>query len=126
MNNKAQIATFEKHERQIQVYHREISVLSKKRENDAVNKFKLALINSTLRELNAIIGTPLEGFEFFDENLLPTNSDVALVLAQYVSAVYAFRVSSTERNANGSWYWVINGKMAVETENPVHFQYTEK
>lgn len=126
MKTVAEIGTFEKHERQIKVYLREVSNLSKKRENDAVNKFKLGLINSTLRELNAIIGKPLEGFELFDESLLPTNSDVALVLAQYVAAVYAFRVDNTMRDPSGQWYWVMKGKMVTKTQHPTDFRYVDK
>jgi hypothetical protein len=124
VKSETDAATFEKHERHLHVYYREMSALSKKRANDALNKFKLALINTTIRELNTIIGRPLEGFDLFDETLLPSNSDVSLVLAQYVAATFDFRVANTKA-IRGKYYWVLNGKPLAETESPSKFVYRE-
>ena len=116
---------FEKNERQLHVFYKEISALSKKSSNDGVNKFKLALINKCLQEANGAIGNPLEGFESFEESLLPSNSDVALVLGQYVAAMYAFRKANT-KSFGSSWYWMENGERVLETGQPYNFKYQEK
>lgn len=97
MKKAQEFEDFEKNERQLHVFYKEISALSKKSPNDGVNKFKLALINKCIAELNGAIGNPLDGFVVFEESLLPTNSDAALVLNQYVAAVHAFRVDNTDR-----------------------------
>jgi hypothetical protein len=118
---------YEKIERQLHVFYKEISALSKKSSNDGVNKFKLGLINNCLRELNAAIGPPLEGFEIFEESLLPSNSDVALILGQYVAAIYAFRVANTGPSSlHGGWFWMVDGEPSLKTREPYHFQYSEK
>jgi hypothetical protein len=126
MKNETEIESFEKHERQLHVYFREISILSKKHPNDALNKFKLALINNTIRVLNSIVGNPLDGFELFDEDLLPSNSDVALILAQYVTAIYEYRAHNTEQDSfSRDYHWMVRGKKSTQTSAPVSFRYKE-
>jgi len=97
--------------------------LSKKTANDGVNKFKLALINNCLRGMNGFIGSPLEGFETFDESLLPSNSDVALILGQYVAAMYAFRLAHTGRSdRDGGWWWMVESEPIFKALEPYHFK----
>lgn len=62
--------------------------LSDKKPNDTVNEFKLNIVNKLLAEANnelEALGsiTPISGFTQFDENALPSNSDVLLVLTIY-------------------------------------------
>lgn len=58
--------------------------LSEKKPNDAVNEFKLNIVNKILAEANKELGrTPIEGFSQFNTDMLPTNSDVLFVLALY-------------------------------------------
>lgn len=62
--------------------------LSDKKPNDTVNEFKLNIVNELLAEANNELealgsGTPISGFTQFDENALPSNSDVLLVLTIY-------------------------------------------
>lgn len=68
----------------------DMAELSKKKPDDAVNKFKLTLINEVILSANELLGKgnlPLKGFEQFDVESLPTNSDVMMVLTQYVRAL---------------------------------------
>ena len=67
----------------------DMAELSKKKPDDAVNKFKLGVINSLIVEANAILNDrqPIKDFQQFDEISLPTNSDVMVVLTQYVRAL---------------------------------------
>ena len=86
--------------------------LSKKKPNDAVNKFKLKLVNNLLRIANKILTKnymPFEDFKLFDEDDLPTNSDVVVIIAQYVACLKKFGRDSTEYH-DYTHYWVINGK----------------
>jgi hypothetical protein len=124
IKNSADVELFERLERQLHVFYKEISALSKKKANDGVNKFKLAFVNNCLKEANGLIGCPLEGFEAFDYELLPTNSDVAMVLGQYVSAVYAFRQGNT-RQVHNEWHWMVDGEPDAKTRAPMYMQYKE-
>jgi hypothetical protein len=125
-NIKAEdVANFEKLERQLHVFYKEISALSKKSANDGVNKFKLGLLNKCISGVNELTGPPLEDFEVFDVDSLPSNSDVALVIGQYVSALLAVRKANTESEL-GNWYWMSNGKKVSPTEHPSNFTYSEK
>ncbi len=120
-------AEFEISERQLHVFYKEISALSKKSSNDGVNKFKLALINGCLEKVNAIIGNPLEGFERFEESLVPSNSDVAMILGQYVAAMYAYRLANTTHSSlENAWFWMVKDKRMLETRDPHFFKYLEK
>ena len=54
--NRGQLDVFEKLVGQIQSIYEELSVLSKKSPNDAVNKFKLTFVNTMLAESNQLLG----------------------------------------------------------------------
>lgn len=62
--------------------------LSEKRPNDTVNEFKLNIVNKLLAEANNELEAfgnkpPIANFTQFDETVLPSNSDVLLVLTLY-------------------------------------------
>jgi hypothetical protein len=119
---------FEKLEQQLHSFLAEVSELSKKKPNDALNKFKLKFINATLEALNRLLDEhrPFKDFASFDADDLPTNSDVVVILAQYATATYNFRRSQTVQ-VNYKWYWVVRGKPPeIETERPEHFRYEQK
>lgn len=65
-----QVDTFEKVQAQLEGLHSEISALSKKSQNDALNKFKLKFVNQILTEANVVLGDgykPFGNFQIFDE-----------------------------------------------------------
>jgi len=75
---------------QLKSLHNEISLLSKKSPVDTVNKFKLKLINSVLESANQLLGEkdkPFKDFTVFNEDDLPNNSDVVMILSQYISCI---------------------------------------
>jgi|SRR6185437_7755953 len=127
MKSEEQVEEFERLEQQLHSMLTEVSELSKKKANDGVNKFKLKFINVILVELNEIIGTdkPFEDFEKFDENDLPTNSDVVVMLSQYAAAVNRFRTQNTQFSTHDRlWRWLINKKLSdIKTDNPTHYKY---
>ena len=79
---------------QLIAIHREISLLSKKSPNDAINSFKLKTINEIIASANDVLGQsyrPVKGFEQFEENDVPTTSDVVFIVAQYKEEISRFR-----------------------------------
>jgi len=92
--------------------------LSKKKPNDAVNKFKLRLVNTILEQSNGFLEEdgykPFESFETFDEDEVPSNSDVVLILSQYLGCLKKYGLDNTYYQ-DYKHYWIINGK-AVNVE----------
>lgn len=83
---------------QIQGFYGEISVLSKGKPDNPLNAFKLKLINQKLTEANTVLTgeyQPLKGFTVFDDVSLPSNSDVVMVLAQYLNRLGALKGSAS-------------------------------
>lgn len=118
-----QIHNFEKVQAQLDGLHIEISVLSKKSQNDALNKFKLKFVNQTLKEANLILTDkykPFEDFEKFDDEDLPTNSDVNLILGQYLNCMEKLRTDNIERTGINKWVWTSNNKATqIITSQPL-------
>lgn len=79
----------------------EMKELSKKNPDTTVNLFKLNYINEIIIEANKIlIGKykPSISFEKFDEEKLPSNSDIVMILAQYMNSFGDYYV---ENNPQG-------------------------
>jgi hypothetical protein len=128
MKSESQIEMFERAESQLKVFRREIAGLSRKKPNDGVNKFKLGHINNAVDTANTLLGDrrPLQGFDHFNTDDVPTNSDVAFVLAQYTEAIYRFRQEYTTYHAR-RYFWIVKGKLSEhETGPPSNFAYSEK
>ncbi|MBK7888524.1 MAG: hypothetical protein IPJ86_14965 [Bacteroidetes bacterium] len=126
---KEDVNKFEKVQSQIEGLLLEVTNLVKKSPNDAVNKFKLKFINEILIEANAVLGKtykPLSSFEKFDEDDLPSNSDVSFILSQYLSCFEKLRADNIFRKKeyDGNkyfyeWYWVIgNSESTIKTAPP--------
>jgi hypothetical protein len=115
------VETFIKTQSQLEELYTEISILSKKSQNDALNKFKLKFVNQLLDEANQLLGDknkPFNDFSSFDEEDMPTNSDVALILSQYLSCLENSRTENTMQYVK-SWYWVIDGERSdIRTNMP--------
>lgn len=117
---KGEVEQFNKTYAQLEALHSEISLLSKKSPVDAVNKFKLKLINSVLESANNLLGQrkPFEDFTIFDENELPNNSDVTMILSQYLGCMEEIRVFNIQPYV-GSWYWKVDGRRSeIRTFSP--------
>jgi hypothetical protein len=91
--NKSDVDVFEKLSGQLISVYEEISLLSKKNPNDAVNKFKLRFLNKLLDDSNKFLTDeykPYEEFNIFDEDDMPQNSDVVFILSQYLQCFEKF------------------------------------
>jgi hypothetical protein len=120
------VDTFEKIKAQLDSLYQEISVLARKSPKDAVNKFKLQFINSTLMQCNNFLGAtyvPFVDFKSFSIDDLPTNSDVTFMIAQYIECAEKFRADNIkveiEFDRTRTWHWKIEGAgHKIETAPP--------
>lgn len=109
--NTENIDEFKKILNQLEGLHEEISTLSKKSYTDALNNFKLKLVNQVLKRTNKLLGKeykPFDNFEEFNEDDLPTNSDVTLVLSQYINCMESLR----EENISSKIEYTTSGSVA--------------
>jgi hypothetical protein len=107
MMKREQVDAFEKTQAQMAALHDEVAALARKAPNDAVNKFKLGLINKVVQAANALLGDsyrPFADFASFDENNVPTTSDVTLILAQYLNCLEKYRADNIHYE-HGYWQW---------------------
>ena len=117
------VDAFEKVRGQLQQLHDEISVLSKSKPDNPINSFKLNFINEKLEEANAILVgdfKPFKEFTLFDADSLPTNSDVVMVLSQYLDCLEGWRCAHIHSNSF-SWYWAVPGE-EIRTSEPTRFR----
>lgn len=119
---KKDVERFEKVTGQLNGVYEEITSLSKKSPNDGVNKFKLQLVNKVLEAANSLLDNkhkPFDDFSIFDEKTLPSNSDVAFILAQYLNCMENLRAENIQQEDGcGPWYWVIDGKESSDITAP--------
>jgi hypothetical protein len=111
MKNEDDIEHLEKLIGQLNRLYSEISQLVKKSQNDALNNFKLKLVNKVLAIGNLLLQgsyRPFDDFEQFDEDELPTNSDVAMILAQYIEQTERYRSDNVVMH-EFRWKYIIAG-----------------
>lgn len=110
---------FEKVKVQLDSLHQEMSVLAKKSPNDAVNAFKIRLINSTVESCNELFGAkhkPFADFDKFNTDELPSNSDATVIIAQYIECAEIFKADNVYYDAG--WHWDIDDSEEVVDTTP--------
>lgn len=124
--NRDEISAFEQAQAQLQSLYTELGSLSKKKPDDAVNEFKLKLINQVLESADAILGEgnrPFRDFVRFDADNFPTNSDVLLILSQYLNCLEKLRADNATEEWDG-WHWLVDGEMSdIRTSPPRKLKY---
>jgi ribosome-binding ATPase YchF (GTP1/OBG family) len=71
----------------------EVKELSKKKQDETMNKLKVRMINKLLTRIknNVLNDDPSKEFlDLLDEETLPTNSDAVLIIAQFETAMMQF------------------------------------
>lgn len=109
--NRTNVDTFEKLSGQLLSLYEEISLLSKKNPNDAMNKFKLKFVNKLLFLSNDYLADrykPFDDFDSFDEDDIPQNSDIVFILSQYLQCFEKLRADNVVIR-HGTWYWRVEG-----------------
>ena len=117
--NTADVDKFEKLSGQLISVYEEMSLLSKKNPNDAVNKFKLKFVNKLLAESNEFLSIkyrPFDDFDSFDEDDVPQTSDAVFILSQYLQCFEKLR-SDNVVIEYGSWYWRLYGEKGESVDN---------
>ena len=71
----------------------EIRELSKKKQDEPLNKFKVKTINKKLEQVKVILSDEptAEFLELLDEETLPSNSDAVLMISQFIQAMEQFK-----------------------------------
>jgi hypothetical protein len=117
---KEDVDNFEKVETQLKGAYSEITTLSKKNPNDAINKFKLKFVKQILKDANDILKgkyKPFDELKFFNDDDLPTNSDIVFIISQYLNCMEKFRTDNITLYVN--WYWKIDGERSdIQTSIP--------
>jgi hypothetical protein len=87
-----QAATYDRLVPMLEAAHREMTELSKKKQDGVVNELKIKMLNRLLTQLGKVIeNDPSHGFvDMLDEDTLPQNSDVVLILSQWKAALSQF------------------------------------
>ncbi|MDF0659278.1 MULTISPECIES: hypothetical protein [unclassified Rhizobium] len=114
MDSREEVEALEKLIGQLEGLHSEISQLAKKSPNDGLNKFKLKLVNKVIADGNALLQgryRPFDDFELFEEDDLPTNSDVTMIISQYIEQSERFRSDNVLFDRSRYWY-SINGAIS--------------
>ena len=119
---KDKIEKFEKVHIQIKDMYNELSILSKKSPDGAINKFKLKFINQLIEEANQFLKErykPFADFEKFEEEDIPFNSDVVMIISQYIKCLERFKYDNVKL-LSGNWYWNLSdSKDEVKTSRPL-------
>ena len=121
-----EVEVFEKVHIQIKDIYSELSILSKKSPDGAINKFKLKFVNQVLTILNGLLGQeskPFPDFEVFDDDDIPTNSDVVFIISQYIQCLEKYKFDNI-KILSGSWYWCLDDSDEnIETTSPLREMY---
>ena len=90
----------------------EIRELSKKKQDEPLNNFKVKTINKKLQVIKRILeNEPTSQFlELLDNESLPSNSDAVLMVSQFLKAMEQFKskyyiVDKTSREFKKPYYW---------------------
>lgn len=88
-----QAATYDRLVPMLEAAHREMTELSKKKQDGIVNALKIKMLNRLLGELSTIIeNDPSHAFvDMLDEETLPQNSDAVLILSQWQAALKQYK-----------------------------------
>ncbi|MBD5336674.1 MAG: hypothetical protein HDR95_05120 [Bacteroides sp.] len=75
-----------------------MTALSTKKPSDIISEFKLDQINKILKQCNSLLGDkrPDVDFEGFDNDTMPQNSDVVVMLELYIASMDKFKISNSD------------------------------
>lgn len=111
------IHDFRKLRGQIKTFFDQISILSKKSPDSPMNAFKLKFLNDVLKRVTDILGEgfrPFPDFEVFDDAVLPTTSDVVLMLSHYMDSMRRFQDHHTYKAIGLEKKWHTKGREDID------------
>jgi hypothetical protein len=94
---ESDIADYELVSPMLDSLHREMSELSKKKQDGLLNKLKIRHVNRILEKVKSVLADDpsVEYLEILDEDEMPQNSDAVLILGQWRAAMNQFRAKNT-------------------------------
>jgi hypothetical protein len=94
LTTDAQVQRFNLLSPMLNAVYGEIKELSKKKQDEVLNKLKVGMINKILEQIKELLsGEPTTQFlELLDDEILPTNSDAVLVLVKFQAAMEHFHI----------------------------------
>lgn len=95
----------------LEAMYTEFKELSKKKPEGALSKSKIQVVNRLLETCREILKSEatLQFLDLLDEDSMPQNSDVVLMLSQYDVAMTQFKTTYYKkfgRGVNAEWSWV--------------------
>jgi hypothetical protein len=121
MNAEDEVEKLEKVIGQLKGAHGEISILAKKSPADSLNVFKLTLINDVIKTSNEVLGEkykPFEHFDQFETDDFPSNSDVTMILSQYMEEAERYRSDNVVQDSFKRWSYRVNGESSRIRSGP--------
>lgn len=117
------VELYDKTRSQMDKLSQDFENLSKKTPDAPISKFKLNFVNEQLEAANKLLldkFKPIKDFMLFDEALLPSNSDVLLVLNQYLTCLEKWRSSNVSfttdpTTRSSAWTWNLGGDRIVSS-----------
>ncbi len=122
--NEEDVVDFLEIRSQLKSAYDEISLLSKKKPSDVLNKFKIKFINSILMRANELLEDSYmpfpDEFSRFDEDDLPNNGDAVFMLSHYLTSLEQLRCDNI-RYVDYNYFWVIDNKRSnIKTTSPTN------
>ena len=118
------ILIYKKVVEQMKTLKEEFTVLSKSKPDNPLNQLKVEIVNERLKDANRLLvgdHKPFSSFEEFNSDRLPTNSDVLLILSEYIAALGRWRAEHVYQDALYIWHWrTLDGDIEVGQENRAH------
>lgn len=89
--------------------YNEFQDLSKKKPEAALNTYKVKVVNRVLEPIKELLANEevIHFLDILDIDDLPTNSDVILILNQYLKALKMFYNKYYENSPEGRYTWAI-------------------
>ena len=96
----------------------EVREFSKKKPDGVLNKFKVATLNRTLKDIKDILSSDPSNqyLDLLDEDSLPQNSDAVLVLGQFQAAMSHFKSKYYGNNGIHGYGWQTAKGFLPDTE----------
>ncbi len=92
----------------IQSLHQDVQELAKKKQDGALTKARIALINRLLADVRAFLKKQpsVAYLDLLDEAAIPQNGDGLLVVGQYLAALHHYKDRYTYRDPSDyQWKW---------------------
>lgn len=89
--------------------YNEFKELTKKKPETVLNVYKVKVVNRVLEPIKELLEKEevIEFLDTLDQDDLPTNSDVILILNQYLKALRMFYSKYYEHSPEGKYIWAV-------------------